>query len=268
MNRLVLPLSVLAGLFGWGIGGATAAPQVLGLVASNGAVPLQCDGRGCRGDLSSFCLQQPRPNPELGQRYELADSDSVMLIGTRPGGETIRIPAASYLRFVSDRGFTSVEVTLPPELLTELDLVSVAVDVARQAALVPVGNADDPDPQSQEELDLALGTYRGQGSKFFDDTGEAGDAIRLTNLMINDLPQGRRERSDTDGHLVDDAMRSSAAAIADPAGVDLARSYHDTCVAKVDVTHHIDSMRSCLEGTHDRLVGNTNVDFWRSLDGY
>jgi hypothetical protein len=27
-------------------------------------------------------------------------------------------------------------------------------------------------------------------------------------------------------------------------------------------------MRSCLEGSHDRLVINTNVDFWKSLSSY
>jgi len=27
-------------------------------------------------------------------------------------------------------------------------------------------------------------------------------------------------------------------------------------------------MLACLEGTHDRLVANTNVDFRRSLNGY
>ena len=268
MTRMAPPLIALSALLLLGANGAMAAPQVLGLVASNGAVPLQCDENGCRGDLSSFCLQQPRPNPELGQSYELADPAAVTLLGTRSNGETVRIPASSYLRFASDRGFTSVEVTLPAEVLAELDLVSVAVDVARQAALLPTQDAADPDPQSQEELDLALGAYRSQGSKFFDDTGEAGDAIRLTNLMINDLPKGLRQKTDTDGHLVDNAMRSSAAAMADPAGASLARAYHDTCVGKVDVTHHIDSMRACLEGTHDRLVGNTNVDFWKSLDGY
>jgi hypothetical protein len=35
----------------------------------------------------------------------------------------------------------------------------------------------------------------------------------------------------------------------------------------VDVTHHVFSMRDCLEGSHDRLVTKTNIEFWESLGG-
>jgi len=268
MHRATPSLAAAAATLALGSLSAAAAPQVLGIVASNGAVPLSCNEQGCRADLSTFCLQQPRANPEPGQRYELADSGALTLIGTTANGDTVRVPATDYLTFRSDRGFTSIEVALPAQVMAELGLVSIAVDVAPRASLVPVTSADDANPQTPEELDLALGTYRRQGSKFFDDAGEAGDAIRLTNLMINDLPKNRRQLSDTDGHLVDSAVQSPAARVAEPAGIDLARAYHDSCVDKVDVTHHVDSMRSCLQGTHDRLVGNTNVDFWRSLDGY
>lgn len=268
MMRPSLAVGVAAAAFLIGIGPAAAAPQILGIVASNGALPLICDAQGCHGDLSTFCLQQPRANPDLGQRYELADANSVVLVGTRNDGRTVRLPAAPYVSFSTDRGFTSVEVMLPPDRLAALGLTAVAVEVERQASLVPEAAATDPSPQSQDEIALALGSYRAQGSKFFDDRGEAADAIRLTNRMINALPAHLREPSDTDGHLIDLALQSDAAAVADPAGIKLARDYHEACKVKVDVTHHVDSMLSCLQGTHDRLVANTNVDFWHSLNGY
>ena len=268
MMRVSLAGGLAAMAFMIGIGPAAAAPQILGIVASNGALPLLCDADGCHADLSTFCLQQPRANPDLGQRYRLADRSSVTLVGTRSDGEIVRLPAAPYVSFSTERGFTSVEVVLPADRLAALGFASVAVEVARQASLVPETEANDPSPQSQDEIALALGSYRAQGSKFFDDSGEAADAIRLTNRMINALPPHQRGRTDTDGHLLDLALQSDAAAVADPAGIRLARDYHESCIVKVDVTHHIDSMRSCLEGTHDRLVGNTNVDFWRSLNGY
>jgi hypothetical protein len=268
MMRASLSLGVVATAFMIGIGPAAAAPQILGIVASNGALPLTCDEQGCHADLSTFCLQQPRANPELGQRYQLADANSVTLVGTKSDGGIVRLPAAPYVSFSSDRGFTSVEVALPADRLAALGLAAVAVEVAPRASLVPEAEANDPSPQSQDEIALALGSYRAQGSKFFDDRGEAADAIRLTNRMINALPPHRRQPADTDGHLIDLALQSEAAAIADPAGIRLARDYHDGCKIKVDVTHHVDSMLSCLEGTHDRLVANTNVDFWRSLNSY
>jgi hypothetical protein len=268
MMRASLAVGVAAAAFMIGIGPAAAAPQILGIVASNGVLPLNCDASGCHADLSTFCLQQPRANPDLGQRYQLADANSVTLVGTKSNGEAVRLPAAPYVSFTTDRGLTSVEIVLPPDRLEALGLASVAVEVERQASLVPLAAANDSSPQSQDEIALALGSYRAQGSKFFDDKGEAADAIRLTNRMINALPEHQRHPTDTDGHLVDLALQSDAAALADPAGIRLARDYHESCKFKFDVTHHIDSMLSCLQSTHDRLVANTNVDFWRSLNSY
>jgi len=268
MYRTIVSLPILAAAFGIGIGAAQAAPQVLGIVASNGKLPLLCDVQGCRGDLSTFCLQQPRSNPQPGQQYVLADSRSLTLVGTNSKGETIRLPAAPYMSFATERGFTAVEVSMPAELVAKLGLTSVAIEVARDASLVPVAAANDANPQSQEELSVALGAHRQQGEKFFDESGQAGDAIRLTNVMINALPMNQRQPSDTDGHILDAALRADAAQVADPAGVALAREYYDSCLIKTDVTHHVDSLRSCLEGTHDRLVSNTNIDFWRSLNSY
>jgi len=268
MMRASLFGGLAAAAFLIGVGPAAAAPQILGIVASNGALPLACGSHGCRADLSTFCLQQPRANPDLGQRYELSDVNSVALVGTTSDGRTVRLPAAPCVSFSSDRGFTSVEVVLPPAQLAALGLTAAAIEVERQASLVPEAAANDPSPQSQDEIALALGTYRLKGSKFFNDRGEAADAIRLTNRMINALPPHERQPTDTDGHLMDLALQSDAAALSDPAGIKLARAYHESCKVKVDVTHHVDSMLSCLQGTHDRLVANTNVDFWRSLNGY
>jgi hypothetical protein len=268
MVRAHLVAAAVAATLPFGIGGAAAAPQILGIVASNGALPLTCGADGCRADLSTFCLQQPRANPQMGQRYELADADKVTIVGTTASGQTVRLPAAPFMTFASVRGFTSVEVTMPASTMAGLGLTAAAIEVAREASLVPAAAGNDPDPQAADEVALALGAYRRQGARYFDDSGEAADAIRLTNRMINGLPKHTRQATDSDGHLIDTALQSDAATLADPAGITLARSYHDTCIVKVDVTHHVDSMRSCLQGTHDRLVTNTNVDFWRSLSSY
>jgi hypothetical protein len=268
MFRTTLLAGALAAIVPFGFGSAAAAPQILGIVASNGAVPLICGDKGCSADLSTFCLQQPRANPSPGQRYELADAGSVTLVGTTADGETLRLPAAPYMTFTSTRGFTAVEIAVPWPPMRDLGLTAVAVEVARAASLVPVAAADDPDPQAEDEMVLALGAYREQGSWFFDDSGESADAIRLTSRMINALPKRQRQPTDTDGHLVEAALTSDAGRGADPAGVALVRRYHDACVVKTDVTHHIGSMRACLEGTHDRLVTRTNVDFWKSLGSY
>lgn len=249
-------------------GAASTSPQILGVVASNGRVPLVCDAAGCRGELSTFCLEQPRPNPEPGQRYALVDDRSISVVGRTASGATVRLPAGPFMTFVSQRGFTAVDVSVPGEVLVALGLSSVSVEVAEGASLLPAGQAGDGDPQSAEEIALATGPYREQGAKFFDATGESGDAIRLTNVMINSLPDGSHRLSDSDGRLLDVALGSDAGVAADPAGIALARGLYATCRTKVDVTHHIASMRSCLQGSHDRLVANANIDFWESLGSY
>ena len=38
-----------------------AEPQILGLVASNGPMPMVCDDRDCAVDLSAFCMQERAP---------------------------------------------------------------------------------------------------------------------------------------------------------------------------------------------------------------
>jgi hypothetical protein len=84
--------------------------------------------------------------------------------------------------------------------------------------------------------------------------------------MINALPAIGRSPDDGDGRLLSPA-RASLGARSDPSGLAQAREIHAACVTRVDVTHHVFSMRDCLEGSHDRLVTKTNIEFWESLGG-
>jgi hypothetical protein len=260
--------AALAGIALLAAGGAQAAPQVLGIVASNGPVPLACGEAGCHADLSSFCLQQPRENPGPGQSYLPMNGADIALIGRNGAGETVRLPAAPYLSFNTDRGFTAIEVTLPPDKLAALGLSDLAVEIGEKVSLLPAAAAGDSDPQTAEEIALATGEFREKGAEFFDKTGESGDAIRLANRMINALPAHGRGAGDSDGRILEAVIATAAGQTANGEGVALAREMYATCQHKVDVTHHIGTMRACLEGTHDRLVVNTNIDFWNSLNSY
>jgi hypothetical protein len=249
-------------------GSAQAAPQVLGIVASNGPVPLACDDSGCRVDLSSFCLQQPRQNPPPGQAYTPLEGADIMLAGRNAAGATVRVPAAPYLDFHTDRGFTAIEATLAPDKLAALGLHDLAIEIGDKVSLLPAEAAGDRDPQTKEEIALATGAVRSKGVEFFDVTGESGDAIRLANRMINALPAHGRSAADSDGRVLEAAIATGAGQAADHKGIEVVRGMYASCQNKVDVTHHIENMRGCLEGTHDRLVVNTNIDFWNSLGSY
>ena len=248
-------------------GSAIAAPQVLGVVASKGPLPMACDSAACRADLSTFCLQQPRDNPLPGQSYIPVEGADIVLTGRNAAGETVRLPAAPFLAFNTDRGFTAIEVSLPAEKLAALGLTEPAIEIGEKASLIPAASLNDGNPQMADEIAIATGTYRDKGAEFFDQAGASGDAIRLANRMINALPHGHHA-GDSDGQVLEAAIATPAGQAAAPGGITLARQMYGTCQEKVDVTHHVASMRSCLEGTHDRLVVNTNIDFWNSLGSY
>lgn len=247
-------------------GAARADPQVLGVVASLEPQPLVCDDNGCRVELTAFCLQQLRHNPPPGQAYYPAESADIALLGIRADGSQVTLPAAPYLQFSTYRGFTAIEATLDRATLDALGLASAAVVVGQQVSLLPAPTAGDPDPQSPEEIAIASGPSRKTAVQYFDQPGRETDALRVTNAMINALPRGYRP-SDSDGSLWAAPQVVAISAKADPAGLAEAAKMQANCQIKVDVTHQVDSMRSCLQGSHDLLVIKQNIELWNALGG-
>ena len=92
------------------LSGAAAAPQMLGLIASNGPVPLSCAGGTCTAELSSFCLQRDRDVPPAGTAYRPVDDTGLTLVATLADGQTRRLPAGDRLRIESERNYTAVAV--------------------------------------------------------------------------------------------------------------------------------------------------------------
>jgi hypothetical protein len=228
---------------------------------------MRCDAGGCRADLSAFCLQQARPDPGLATVYQVAPGTRLALVVTGKDGSVRRIDATPYLAFVDDRGFASVTAKLSADALARLDAKAVAIEVGQDATLLPAAKAADPDPQTAEEVALATGITRHKAETFFDNPGRDSDAIRLTNAMLNYLPPGELGRNPADATVLQRTETDYQGAPIDPAGLRQAEEIHNNCVAKVDVTHQIESMRSCLEGSHDILLTHTNIDFWNSLGG-
>ncbi len=252
-----------------GFAPAAAAPQILGLMASNGAVPLTCDGAACRADLSTFCLQQARPMPGPGTAYRPADGAALTIVATTGDGATVRLPGAAYLSFVSDRGYTSVRVTLPRARLAEIGATAAAIEIGERVSLLPLPVAGDPDPQTPEEIALATGPLRRTADRFFNAGDPPAEAARLTALLVNALPARGRSAFDqpgTEEALWRQAVGAEALATAAPAARDLATGVVADCRRQVDEGHAF-SLRRCLEGGHDRLIIDTNIRFWESTGG-
>jgi hypothetical protein len=246
---------------------ARREPQILGIVSSHGPVPFNCKDEGCRVYLSTFCLQQAKDNPRPGQSYVPLEDAGIILSGIDSLGRVVRLAAAPYVHFTADRGFTAIEVTLRPANLTELGLHDFALEVGEKVSLLPAATAEDSVTETAEDATIAIGKLRARAVAFFDQSTESGDAIRLANLMINVL-LARGSLSDSDGRVLEVAIASEAGQASGIEGVTLVRKMYAICWKKVNLAHYFDSMRSCLEATHDQLVTHTNIDFWNSLVGY
>src|SRR5262245_503072 len=145
--RPLLVATGFAAILACPIADAHAAPQVLGLVASNGAsTELNCQGLDCRAHFSAFCLQQDRPAPSHGDRYQLGPSGEITLIAKTADGRSLRLPGTGYLDINSEIGFTSVEISLSKAKLAALGATAAAVEVGPGVSLVPVALAGDPNP--------------------------------------------------------------------------------------------------------------------------
>jgi hypothetical protein len=185
---LALPLLILAGQ-------AQASPQILGIASNGLPTPLHCANGYCSAYLASFCLQEARHAPNSGSEYKLAPGGSLTILATTSGGATLRLPGERLLAIRSRSGFTSLWVSMAEDQLRQLGAVSAAVEVGARTTVLPVAGAEDPQPQSTEEIDAASGPLRKLAAETFDAKGESADTARLIQLVINDLPTGSKTAS-------------------------------------------------------------------------
>ncbi|MGH7186788.1 MAG: hypothetical protein ACREIB_11000, partial [Pseudomonadota bacterium] len=202
---------------------AAAAPQVLGVVASITPVPLACKGETCTAQLSAFCLQRERDVPLERTAYRAADPKAFTLIATRGDGTSIRLPADDQVAFASAFGYASVRITVPSELLGGVDAVTLAVEVAPGAAVVPVPVAGDPEPLGDDEIALATGPLRELASRHFDEPSTARDAAQVVEAMVNGLPRRFWEGPKDQSTLWNRQVTAELQAAATPEAVAVAR---------------------------------------------
>ena len=265
--RSSLSFGTVCLLVGLAWSGAEAAPQVLGLVASNGApTPLVCQGVECSAHFSTFCLQEARNAPSRGQPYAVAPGSSLTLVVTTKDGRTVRLPGENFLKIGTLIGFTSVKIALPEASLRELGGVAARVEVGPLASIVPVAEPNDPDPQAADELALATGPVRKAAFASFEKPGEASDAARVTNLLINALPEDGQDEAIARDRLWERTVDSKMLAGLTPTGAVAAKRIYESCRISID-SRSMSTMRNCLELHHADLMALTNHRFWKELGG-
>ena len=259
IRRLSAGAAVVAGLW-LAATGAEAAPQILGLVASNGVpTPLSCENGLCSGFVSSFCLQAGRPSPKVDTEYRLASGSGLVLIARRADGSSIRLPGDDLVAVRSRVGFSSVTVSLPEAQLKALGAVSAAIEVAPLTSVLPVAEAGDGDPQTAADIAYATGPKRRIAQQSFETPGEASDAAKLAALVINSLP-AEEPKDETARHAVwEKALMLAAGSPLDPHGIAEAAAMYRNCGASVDA-HTAANLKVCMEMHQAGLIGALELD--------
>ncbi len=244
--------------------GAGAAYQIIGLIASAEPVPLTCRGGECSAEFSSFCLQPNRASPPRGARYRAIGGTGITIVGTTVDGRTLPMTRADGLRITAQRGHNAVRISVPVATLVALGVESVAIDVGEGVSLVPEPIVGDPNPQTEADIAIATGPLRVLGSRIVDHGGDTTMAARLTNDLINALPEGGRVGPEVRDGLWDDATRARLQPAITPGARALARGAYERCRANL-AGGSIFTLRQCLGSRHDRFLGELNNEYWDKL---
>jgi hypothetical protein len=249
---------------------AEAAPQILGLVASNGLpVPMRCDGGACTALLSSFCLQEARDAPEDGQVYLPGPRGGLSLIVTRASGQHLRLAANQLVTLTLYSEMSTVQASLSLGKLAASgislatgDTISVAVEDA--TVILPAPIAGDPDPQTPEEIALATGPLRQLAAETFDTTGAgSADSTRLLGLLINAMPASDDPEPIALDGLLHQVLASVGSGRFDAATLAEASQVVQNCQ---NIPSRLGQVY-CLESRQSGLLATMNQDYWAAAGG-
>lgn len=253
--------SGLAILLGIGLSGtALAAPQVLGLTASNGPVPFTCDDADCTALAGTFCLQRERTIPAWGTPYVASHPDRLTLALLTRDGRIVKLAGGAWVRFAAYNGYSMVRMTVPRSLLAAGDATAVALEIGPGISLVPTPRAGDADPQSADEIALATGPMRIAAAHYLDRPSTGIDAARLVTALVGALPE-RRTIHDDYSAVWQTTITAELTDGLDPAALSSAHSAYDRCRDQPE-------LRQCLMSRHRDLMQRDNARYWDESAGY
>ena len=236
-------------------------PQILALISTGGAQPLTCDGDECVAEFSAFCMEPGRPGPNHNAPYRMAKNSALELIARSADGTERRLPLKT-ARFVSQRGYSAVRISLPRSLLDDLGADSLAIQVGAGVVLLPEELPSYDQLHRQSQITAALGPNRIIGEQLVDRGGERADGARLLSYLINALPAtggveaARRQ-------ALWSATRAAPAEVRQ-AGRAIARRGFERCL-KERASGDDFTMRQCLQHRHDRNMWLLNQIYWQTV---
>jgi hypothetical protein len=242
---------------------AGAAPQSLALVGTEEPVHLVCANGNCSAEFSAFCLQPDRISPKPGTKYWLTEKSKIGVKGVDRNGREIVLAARDALRFQALRGHTAIEISLAPGLKKRMDLAEVTVSLEKNVTLAPEEAPGDDNPLSEDELALVEQSLRPVGTGIVDTNSEGMVAARITNRLVNLLPDYDGDAAGTAKHwnrLMARAQREGL----NPMAKRLAQNAYDLCRYYAERVVPGD-MRRCMQGQHDRLMKVLNSEYWKAI---
>lgn len=264
MRRL---LPGLAAAFALAAGGAAAAPQALMVAAGSGEVHLACAGADCRAEITTFCLQPDRPNPEFGHRYNIlamADQQgAIRLVGHREDGSQVVLPLESSAILTAERDHSAVMLTVPAPIMREYGVTRLSVRVSEPVMLVPQAVAGDPRAQDEEDLAFLATTARQAALYAIEEHPDQVGATRIVRDVVNAVPE---DRPATRGERRT-AWSKAEPERETPRAQSMARSAYDDCkdvTGTGNVRHY--GFRSCMGVMHDEIIDEVN-DAYAELIG-
>jgi len=240
-----------------------AAPQILGVIASNQVVPMLCDTGVCAAELSTICLQRKRDDPAPGTVYQFDRPGSATLIVTAADGKTSEFPAGDFVEVTSKRLYTAANVTLDMGTLKNLGGVKASLYIASQVSLVPGAVAGDPDPISQQERQYVTQSMRALADRWVGVTQDKAVAAVIVNQLINATPSKGRMDKVARRTIWDRTIANSNELL--NSGQNKAAEILDACQFRVKVGRYF-SLRSCLEVKNDSLISDINTRYWKGTE--
>ena len=240
---------------------ALAAPQMLGVVATNTPIPMYCQSGQCSAELTTICLHERRDSPPRGFGYTVHDEGSVVVAGVRADGTMAPLPTNIGVAIAAARGHAAVRISLPQRRLAELGFTQLRVTVRDGATLVPDTMTGDAFPLTPADINEGAGALRQIAHAIVDAGGERAEATQLAARMINELPRyGRADQSKRIGLWK--TISATAATALSRDGRNRARAIYMRCNRKTQLGDQ--TLRQCMVAAHDRLISELNEAYWQA----
>ncbi len=244
--------------------GASAAPQALALVATNGTVPLLCEDGVCKAEFSTFCLQPDRFTPVRGTRYFMVQGGDLKFLGRGADGNEVVLAAAENLDFHSKRTHVALEISIPEARLAKLGIANATIAIGKNVSLMPEAQSDDPRPMTEADVALA-GQLRTLGAKLIDRNKDHMVAAHITSRMINALPARGTLSSDENEAVWRQALTAAGGGEVSGPAHKMARQAVEFCEFAAENKTFYGGMRRCLQKEHDNMLDILNSRYWNAV---